>query len=117
MKSHPSPTVIIDILSGVSLISEERDRQILQNGYSPTHDDRYNSGEINDAAIAYAMAAAKQARGESVEYLRSAVDTGEFPWPWEERWWKPSEDPIRNLVKAGALIAAEIDLLQRKSKK
>jgi len=34
-------------------------------------------------------------------------------WPWEREAWKPSEDPIRNLVKAGALIAAEIDRLQR----
>jgi hypothetical protein len=34
-------------------------------------------------------------------------------WPWDERWWKPSNDPIRDLVKAGALIAAEIDRLQR----
>lgn len=34
-------------------------------------------------------------------------------WPWHSSWWKPSDDPIRNLVKAGALIAAEIDRLQR----
>jgi hypothetical protein len=34
-------------------------------------------------------------------------------WPWDQDWWKPSPDPIRNLVKAGALIAAEIDRLQR----
>jgi hypothetical protein len=34
-------------------------------------------------------------------------------WPWDEKWWKPSTNPIRNLVKAGALIAAEIDRLQR----
>jgi hypothetical protein len=35
-------------------------------------------------------------------------------WPWDPSWWKPSPDPIRNLVKAGALIAAEIDRLQRR---
>jgi hypothetical protein len=33
-------------------------------------------------------------------------------WPWNDDDWKPSPDPIRNLVKAGALIAAEIDRLQ-----
>lgn len=27
----------------------------------------------------------------------------------KEPWWKPSEEPVVNLVKAGALIAAEID--------
>ena len=30
-------------------------------------------------------------------------------WPWPPEFWKPSDDPVRNLVKAGALIAAEID--------
>jgi hypothetical protein len=34
-------------------------------------------------------------------------------WPWDYDWWKPSDDPIRNLTKAGALIAAEIDRLNR----
>lgn len=33
-------------------------------------------------------------------------------WPWDAKWWKPSDDPIKNLVKSGALIAAEIDRLQ-----
>jgi hypothetical protein len=32
-------------------------------------------------------------------------------WPWSFEWWKP-KDRIRNLVRAGALIAAEIDRLQ-----
>ena len=35
-------------------------------------------------------------------------------WPWALGWWKPGTDPIRNLEKAGALIAAEIDRLLRK---
>lgn len=35
-------------------------------------------------------------------------------WPWEARFWKPCpDDRARELVKAGALIAAEIDRLQR----
>ncbi len=34
-------------------------------------------------------------------------------WPWDEEWWKPDNDAVRNLAKAGALIAAEIDRLQR----
>jgi ribosomal protein S14 len=36
-------------------------------------------------------------------------------WPWDMDWWKPSNG-IQNLVKAGALIAAEIDSLKRKEK-
>lgn len=38
-----------------------------------------------------------------------------FPWPWATDWWKPSDDPITNLVRAGALIAAEIDRLLREA--
>jgi hypothetical protein len=35
-------------------------------------------------------------------------------WPWDKGWWKPTPDNrIRELEKAGALIAAEIDRLQR----
>lgn len=100
---------------GATLIAQERQRQISSEGYDPEHDDRHTSGELNDAAICYASAAAKQARGESIEYLRDVVPAGftGFPWPWEDEWWKPSEDQSRNLVKAGALIAAEIDRLQR----
>ena len=46
------------------------------------------------------------------------TSVGELPapahdWPWGSEYWKPSEDPVRNLVKAGALIAAEIDRLNR----
>lgn len=33
-------------------------------------------------------------------------------WPWDERWWKP-EGGRRDLVKAGALIIAEIERLDR----
>lgn len=99
--------------TGIELIRRERERQISQEGYEPEHDDHHASGELNDAAICYAKAAAKHARGEGLEYLQEAVPAGMFPWPWEDQWWKPSPDPIRNLVKAGALIAAEIDRLQR----
>lgn len=33
-------------------------------------------------------------------------------WPWDEMLWKPTpDDRIRELAKAGALIATEIDRL------
>ena len=37
-------------------------------------------------------------------------------WPWDEGDWNP-QDPERDLVKAGALIAAELDRLQRAKRK
>lgn len=98
---------------GVTAIGAERARHTLTKPFTSAHDDKHESGELCDAAICYARAAAKQARGESLEYLRHMATSGEIRWPWEDMWWKPSEDQIRNLVKAGALIAAEIDRLQR----
>ena len=62
-------------------------------------------GEMIDAARAYALAAKARELGVGrLPYIP-------FGWPWGQAWWKPSTDPIRNLVKAGALIAAEIDRL------
>lgn len=110
-----SPIYHKTMKTGTQLITEERQRQISREGWLPDHDDQHASGELNDAAICYAYAASKQARGEAGQaYLESLETSGNMPvpWPWESEWWKPSTQ-IRNLAKAGALIAAEIDRLQR----
>ena len=86
--------------SGATLIAVERERQMSVEGWTPEHDDQHISGELIAAACAYAMHADPDGAGEF------AVDV----WPWDESFWKPSQaDPVRDLVKAGALIAAEID--------
>jgi hypothetical protein len=77
-------------------IANERQRQIEAEGWTPEHDDQHSSGELADAAACYA-------RGKQM----SAV------WPWDEKWWKPGPDRRRQLVKAGALIVAEIERLDR----
>lgn len=99
-----------DLLSGVELIAEERQRQISQEGWTPEHDDNHDRCELAKAAACYAIQTveARHLAG-TVDYL-NAPPLGE--WPWDEAWWKP-KDPIRDLVKAGALIAAEIDRLRR----
>jgi hypothetical protein len=94
---------------GVALISAERGRQIAVEGWTPEHDDAHQYREIARAAIAYACAAA-----HPLIYSRTYTPS---EWPWEFKWWKPSPDPIRNLVKAGALLAAEIDRLKRAAEK
>lgn len=93
--------VFIDLLNGPELIRAERERQVSQEGWTPEHDDTHMRGEMARAAMSYA---------------RPGVTSQTHPmdvWPWHNKWWKPSDDPIRNLVKAGALIAAEIDRLRR----
>lgn len=86
-------------MEGVGLIASERLRQVMEEGWNWTHDDEHENGELALAAVVYATP-----RDE-----RRAVMS---LWPWDEEWYKPGER-IRELVKAGALIAAEIDRLQR----
>jgi hypothetical protein len=83
-------------------------------GWTPQHDDNYRQAELTNAASAYAEAAAMQMYGDvGGPDLEIAPDC----WPWAMFYWRPASNPIRNLVKAGALIAAEIDRLQRAGSK
>lgn len=80
----------------------ERARQVSAEGWTPEHDDAYQAGDLADAAACYA-------RGEP----RMDRDwTAPREWPWAASWWKPT-DRRRDLVKAGALILAEIERLDR----
>jgi hypothetical protein len=101
---------------GAALIAAERRRQIEGERWTPEHDDEHDSCEMTMAAHGYAWFAVGQVNGECWPDDPPS-DWGRNPppasWPWARSWWKPSDDPIRNLVKAGALIAAEIDRLQR----
>lgn len=110
------------IKTGIELIAEERERQVSQEGYTPEHDDRHLGGELADAAAVYADAAGAMARGASPTDFFDPNDEDAFntyldgdgpEWPFEPKDLKLSPDPVRNLVKAGALIAAEIDRLRR----
>jgi hypothetical protein len=103
-------------MTGVELITAERERQVSVEGWKPEHDDKHEEGDLTGAAMAYASAAQDQVTVIKDGTVKSvvALDRSMYIfWPWDQDWWKPSPDPIRNLVKAGALIAAEIDRLQR----
>jgi hypothetical protein len=89
--------------SGVELITEERQRQIDVEKWDYSHDADYSKNQLLHAAICYAY----PDRGED------CIDQPPMAWPWDAMWWKPTPgDRVRELVKAGALIAAEIDRLQ-----
>jgi hypothetical protein len=90
-------------MAGIDLIASERERQVAEEGWSADHDDTQTHGELAKAAAVYAMpwnGSWKQ-----------------VTWPWEPRsirhTWGTREGRIRELTKAGALIAAEIDRLER----
>lgn len=96
-------------MTGVELIAAERQRQIEAEGWTPKHDDQHKGFELTRGAECYAWAARYAwAEGHAPTYVPN-------DWRWANFWWKPSRDPIKNLAKAGALIAAEIDRLQRKA--
>lgn len=98
---------------GITRIVAERKRQIEAEGYDKKHDAAHDGGQLADAAACYADLAGALSRGARVKDLRDLyLDGRDAPyWPFEDEWFKPSENPIRNLEKAGALIAAEIDRL------
>lgn len=114
------PTRLISILlkDGALLIAAERQRQIEQEGFNKTHDDKYNGtkpGALTMGAICYStMAGSSPAMRDKLRVAHPLY------WPWNLQWWKPGKDNtnasrIRELVKAGALLAAEIDRLQREA--
>lgn len=79
----------------------ERQRQVTAKGWTPEHDDEYQHCEMAVAAACYIMADDDP-----------RADVPEL-WPWPSEWWKPT-DVRRDLVKAGALILAEIERLDRR---
>ena len=82
----------------------ERERQKEVEGWHPDHDDAYKGCELAVASAMYTL------------YTDSYPNAGEPPelWPWDAEWWKP-KDYRRDLVRAGALILAEIERLDRAS--
>ena len=93
--------------TGLELIIAERERQITQEGWSKERDAaEHQNGELAMAAACYAFDAVAL---PTIDAKRFVFDN----WPWSRKWWKPTpDDPIRQLTKAGALIAAEIDRRQ-----
>jgi hypothetical protein len=84
----------------------ERKRQVEVEGWTPAHDDEHAKGEMAYAAAAYAV------HGGSDDQDRLHSSFWSILWPWQASWWKPTTRR-RDLVKAGALILAEIDRLDR----
>jgi hypothetical protein len=107
-------------VAGAELIAAERERQAAVEGWTAAHDAHHTDGQLVRAAICYAKPPSHRGM---LTYNVSAASTGisdrgdrfvHYPvgWPWHPNHWKPSpDDRIRELVKAGALIAAEIDRL------
>jgi len=93
-----------EVSSAARDVLAERQRQQDVEGWTPEHDDQHDDSELAIAASCYAMCTA----APTLWAKRAPLS-----WPWPDQWWKPAKDPRRNLEKAGALILAEIDRLDR----
>ncbi|MCD6944294.1 hypothetical protein LTW04_14165 [Escherichia coli] len=93
MESRTVTAAAADVLA-------ERQRQVTAEGWTAERDDGYQNSELADAAACYAIHAHNQGFSTPAH------------WPWSQDWWKQTS-PRRDLVKAGALILAEIERLDR----
>ena len=90
----------------IEAVAAERRRQVESEGWSPAHDDTHRGNAMLHAAITYALAAASDRSPQRLSELARRW------WPWSFEWWKPIT-PRRDLIKAAALIVAEIERLDR----
>lgn len=81
-------------------IIAERQRQVAVEGWTPEHDDEHGHGELAAAAACYALLANQQGFSTPAH------------WPWSPYWWKQTSER-NDLIKAGALITAEIERIDR----
>ncbi len=82
------PNVLVEI-------RDERHRQIVEERFDSHPDDQHKDGELAKAAACYAC-----------PHLAAQL------WPWSPHWWKP-KDQRSNLIRAAALIMAEIERMDR----
>lgn len=99
-------------MSALDDVAAERRRQIEVEGWTTAHDDDHRKGELADAAACYAATVrtfqAFERVGRNYEPFTLYVDL----WPWSPGSWNP-KDRRRDLVRAAALIVAEIERLDR----
>lgn len=109
-EGNPS-AVDVPSTNGEAIISEvaaERRRQIEREGWTHDHDDAHQANELASAAAMYALS------------FNGAIGPGKPIWvrfwPWDWEWWKP-KTRRQDLIRAAALIIAEIERLDRASPK
>lgn len=94
--------------SALELVATERARQIHEEGWKQEDDDLYSNDELPRAAAEYLL----------IRYWRNILEDEDTPpsvqWPWAHAYWKPTpHDRKRELVKAAALVLAEIERIER----
>lgn len=81
-------------------VARERERQMTREGWTAHHDDAHDGGEMSLAAACYCVGSTHVGK--------------QMLWPWSREWWKP-KNSRHDLVRAAALIVAEIERIDRAS--
>ena len=103
-------------MNTLELIKEERERQI-KKGFDSQHDDQEVYGELAMGAIVRAMPDNyRDVPIVSNAFLRDNLTLGKVFWPYREGY-KPSPYRKEELIKAAAMLVAEIERLDRLSTK
>ncbi|WP_447724667.1 hypothetical protein [Sphingomonas koreensis] len=103
-QSLSSPT---EVERAMADVAAERRRQVTAEGWTPEHDDEHDDGELLAAALCYGQSALGEASNPPFN-----LDNPPGLWPWDVAWWKPV-NARRDLVRAAALIVAEIERIDR----
>jgi hypothetical protein len=90
-------------------VMNERIRQVTDEGFTAEHDDDEDLAILAHAATCYALWSPDSTPEKPSETPARAPDL----WPWDPAWFKPTHYR-RDLVKATALLIAEIERLDRR---
>ena len=107
--------------TGIELIAAERQEQIEKHGRSLEHDDQHDEGNLIRAAVicaSYSVLYEKFIYANGIRFDKVEMDHWELPVVYEGNVLQPNhlcsnKKRIHQLKVAGALIAAEIDRIQR----
>jgi len=93
-------------------VFNERQRQKIVEGYTTERDDNYTHNEMTSAAVGYAQHVVRRGWVHSSHIENYQSEACPSIWPWDEKYWKP-KSPREDLVRAAALIIAEIERIDR----
>ena len=99
-------------MSVINEIQTERQRQTEVEGYEVEHDDYWRRGELSIAAACYAAPERIFiANDEYLDYMGTTFTKYIPAWPWNNDFKR--KDRRYDLIRAAALIIAEIERLDR----
>lgn len=115
LSKRPVAQQAVQDKDAVADVIAERQRQMAVEGWTPEHDDEHSDRSLAQAAGCYV----NHYFGRQWVYAEGDIEAYQeegapFEWPdsWCVTWFKP-KNPRRDLVRAAALLIAEIERLDR----